>query len=98
MSLPVVLRPEAVQDLEDIKAWYNGRLPGLGDTFARRAAKVLDTIGQLPELYGFVWQDVRAATIKRHPHVVYYRVHADRVEVFAVLHGRQDAAAWQARA
>lgn len=97
MSLPVVLRPEAVQDLEEARAWYDGRLPGLGATFATRAGKSLDAIGLMPEMYGLVWQDVRAAPIRRHPHIIYYRVLGDRVEVFALLHGRKDPAEWQAR-
>jgi toxin ParE1/3/4 len=98
VSLPVVLRPDAAQDLQDIRNWYELRLAGLGATFANRAATALDAVGQHPELYGMIWQDVRAAPIRRHPHVIYYRVFTDRVEVLAILHARQDASAWQSRA
>jgi hypothetical protein len=65
VSLPVVLRPEAAQDLQEARAWYDGRQAGFGDTFARRAAATLDAIGGMPELYGLVWQDVRATTVRR---------------------------------
>jgi plasmid stabilization system protein ParE len=98
MSLPVILRPEATQDLQDARAWYEQQRPGLGTTFAARAAAALDTIAQFPELFGLVWHDVRAAPIRRHPYVIYYRVLADRVEVIAVLHARRDPSAWQSRA
>ncbi len=84
VSTPVILRPEATQDLQDARDWYEGQRIGLGDTFATRAADALDRLGSVPELYGVVWQDVRAAPIRRHPYIVYYRVLPDRVEV----HGR----------
>ena len=98
MSLPLVLRPEATQDLQDARDWYEQQRAGLGVIFAGRAATALDKIGQFPELYGLVWQDVRAAPIRRHPYIIYYRVLADRVEVFAILHARREASEWQNRA
>ncbi len=45
----------------------------------------------MPELYGAVWQDVRAARLKKFRHVDYYVAFADRIEVLAVLHGSRDA-------
>jgi toxin ParE1/3/4 len=51
----------------------------------------------MPEMYGLVWQDVRAARLRKFRHLVYYVVFADRVEVLAVLHGARDASAWQSR-
>ena len=98
MSLPVILRPEALQDLQDARDWYEQQRPGLGAIFAPHAAAAFDGIGQFPELHGLVWQDVRAAPIRRHPYVIYDRVLPDRVEVFAILHARRDASAWQSRA
>jgi plasmid stabilization system protein ParE len=44
-----------------------------------------------------VWQDVRAARLRKFRHVVYYVAFADRVEVLAVLHGSRDPSAWQSR-
>ena len=98
MSTPVILRPEATQDLQAVRDWYEGQRIGLGDTFAARAADALDGLGQLPELYGVVWQNVRAAPIRRHPYIIYYRVLPDRVEALAVLHVRRNPADWQSRA
>lgn len=83
--------------MQDARDWYERRQAGLGAKFARRTADTIDAVGRLPELFGVVWQDVRAATIRRFPHVIYYRVYPDRVEVLAVLHGSQDASVWQSR-
>lgn len=97
MSLPVVVRPEADDDIFAARAWYDGQSPGLGARFAARLAAAIDRIGDAPELYGEVGRGVRAAPVARFPYVVYYRPYAERVEVLAVLHGRRDPAAWQDR-
>jgi toxin ParE1/3/4 len=97
MSLPVILRPEAQADICDTHAEFESIRPGLGDRFASRVQEVLERIEFMPELYGVVWQDVRAARLRRFRHVVYYVVFATRVEVLAVMHGSRDAAAWQSR-
>ncbi|MCI0461367.1 MAG: type II toxin-antitoxin system RelE/ParE family toxin [Gemmataceae bacterium] len=89
MSLPVLLRPEAEQDVESARDWYEQQQAGLGQAFLDRLSEALD---------GIVWQDVRACRLSRFPFVVYYRVLADRIEVLAVLHGSRDPAVWQGRA
>ena len=35
--------------------------------------------------------------VRRFTYVVYYSVHADRLEVLAVVQGNRDAAVWQSR-
>ena len=98
MSLPVVLRPEAGGDAADIRDHLEARQTGLGQAFLNRLNEALTRIGALPGLYGAVWRNVRAARLRHFTYVVYYRVHADRIEVLAVMHGGRDASAWQARA
>jgi plasmid stabilization system protein ParE len=51
----------------------------------------------MPEMYGLVWQDVRAARLRKFRHMVYCVAFADRVEVLAVMHGSRDASAWKSR-
>jgi toxin ParE1/3/4 len=57
----------------------------------------LGQIGAMPQVYGAIWPNVRAAKLRQFTYVVYYRVHANRVEVLAVLHGSRDASAWRIR-
>lgn len=97
MSLPVILRPAADADIQATHDELERAQAGLGDRFVARVRDVLERIEAMPEMYGVVWQDVRAARLRKFRHVVYYVVFADRVEVLAVLHGSRDAAAWQAR-
>jgi plasmid stabilization system protein ParE len=98
MSLPVILRPEASDDVLSARDWYDRQRPGLGDAFFAQLSVVLDDIAAMPALYAIVWQDIRTCRLRRFPYVVYYRVLADRIEVLAVLHGRQDSSVWQSRA
>jgi plasmid stabilization system protein ParE len=97
MSLPVILRPEAEADIQATHDDLEQLRAGLGRQFAARLREVLERIGSMPEMYGLVWQDVRAVRLKKFRHVVYYVVFADRVEVLAVMHGSRNASEWQAR-
>jgi toxin ParE1/3/4 len=98
MSLTVVLRLEARQDAEEARDYFEVRRAGLGQAFLDRLNQVLARIGDMPEIYAVVWRNVRAARLRQFTHVVYYRVHDDRVEVLAVMHGRRAASNWQPRA
>lgn len=98
MSLPVILSPEAEQDVRDASAWYDAQRIGLGQDFLDRLSDALKRIGTMPELYASGWRNIRPCPLKRFPFVVYYRVLADRVEVIAVFHGSRDPSAWQSRA
>jgi plasmid stabilization system protein ParE len=98
MSLPITLRPEASRDAQGARDYLEGQRAGLGQAFLDRLKEVLARIGDMPEMYGVVWRNVRAARLRKFTYVVYYRVHSDRVEVLAVMHGSRDSSAWQARA
>lgn len=98
MSLPVLLRPAAEADIEATHDELETVRTGLGGRFVARVREVLARIEAMPEMYGVVWQDVRAARLKKFRHVVYYTIFADRVEILAVLHASRDSAEWQARA
>ena len=98
MTLPVVLRPEAADDLHSTRDWYDRQKVGLGDKFAAQVADVFDQLASMPELFAVDWEDVRACQLRRFPYVIYFRALADRIEVLAVLHGGRDPSAWQSRA
>ncbi len=98
MSLPVVLRPEASRDAEEVRDYLEAERAGLGQAFLDQLHEVLGRIGAMPESYGVAWRNVRAARLRRFTYVVYYRIHDDRVEVLALMHGGRDPSTWQARA
>ena len=98
MSLPVVLRPAASRDAEEARDYLDAQRAGLGQAFMDRLNEELARIGALPEMYGVIWRNVRAARLRQFTYVVYYRVHADRVEVLAVTHGSRRSSSWKSRA
>jgi plasmid stabilization system protein ParE len=98
MSLAVVLRREASQDVAEARDHFEAQQAGLGQAFLDRLDEALARIGAMPQIYAVVWQNVRAARLRQFTYVVYYRIHDDRVEILAVIHGSRDAAAWQGRA
>jgi len=65
MSLPVVLRREASRDAAEARDHFDAQQVGLGQTFLARLNEALARISSLPEMYGIVWRDVRAARLRR---------------------------------
>jgi plasmid stabilization system protein ParE len=98
MSLPLVFHPDVQGEIDDAYRWYEQQRAGLGDDFLAALEEVFDRLRQTPEAHQVIYRDVRRALPRRFPYGVYYRVHADRVEVIAVQHSRRDPADWQSRA
>ena len=97
MTVPVVTRSEAEEDLAEARDWYENNRVGLGDEFLDSAEKFFERISEFPELYAIVVKNIRRGKLDRFPYVVYYRFLKDKIEVLAVLHGRRDAKAWRRR-
>jgi toxin ParE1/3/4 len=97
MNLPIVLRIEASQDVEQAQNYHEGRQEGLGQAFLDRLKDTLDAIRSTPDLYSAVWRNVRTAKMRKIQFIVYYRVNDDRIEVLAIMHGHRSARAWRGR-
>jgi plasmid stabilization system protein ParE len=97
MSLPLVVSPEADDDLVEAKAWYDGQRLGLGDDFVLRVEEALEVIRGMPTLYGKVFEDVRLALIRRFPYAILYRIDDDQITIVAVYHTRRDPRGWRRR-
>lgn len=98
MSLPIVLRAEAEAEFDEGFDFYDARRAGLGVEFAAEVQRVIDRVAANPRLYRQVFADVRKGVVRRFPYCVFYRPHADRIEVIAVFHTSRDPSVWQARA
>ena len=70
---------------------------GYGARFNSAVAEVFERIEAAPEMYGRIWDDVRAARLKKLRYLVYYVILDDRIEILAVLHGSRDPSLWQSR-
>src|SRR5689334_6507667 len=97
MSLPVVWRGAAQREYGEAFDWYEAQNPGLGVRFAAEVRQALQRIRDMPLMYRRVRKDVRRGPVNGFPYGVFYRPHADRIEVIAVFHARRNPAVWQAR-
>jgi plasmid stabilization system protein ParE len=97
MSLPVIMRPDAEADVVEIFGDLDFIRPGLGKRFIARLREVLERIEWMPEIYGNIWNDVRATKLPKFRYIVYYVILTDRVEILAILHSTRDASVWKSR-
>ena len=97
MSLPLVYRPEIADDLAKGFGWYEERHDGLGDTFLEAVSQQLEWIQTNPDMYGKLYREVRAASMRRFPYVIYFRAQSDRIEVIAIQHGHRHQRHWRKR-
>ena len=96
MNRPIILIPEADREFDEATAWYE-RQAGLGERFVAWVQEALDRIGQAPELYAAIDQDIRRIRVQRFPYSVFYRILDDRIEVIAVFHDRRNPKIWRSR-
>jgi plasmid stabilization system protein ParE len=97
MNLPLIVTPEAEQDLAEAKVWYDGQRPGLGQEFILCVEEALDRIRLIPEGTSEVFPGVRRVVLRRFPYGVFYCVDPDLIAVIAVYHSRRDPRGWQSR-
>jgi toxin ParE1/3/4 len=98
MTRPVIIRPEAKQDIAEGYDWYEGRQEGLGAEFLTAVNELFAQIRETPELYAPEFKAVRRASLDRFPYVIYYRIDGESLEVIAVLHGGRNPRRWRSRA
>lgn len=97
MTLPLVLAPEAEDDLHDAATWYDLQQPGLGDAFLRSVDAGFARVQREPMSFPCDESGFHSALLHRFPYTVRFRVQDDRIEVVAVWHGRRDPEGWKAR-
>jgi len=97
MSQPLIITPEAEQDLAEAKDGYERKREGLGERFVLCVEAALSQIRRNPTGATEVYPGVRRVVVKQFPYGVFYRVDADQLAVIAVYHGKRDPKGWQAR-
>ena len=87
MTHPLIIRPEAEEDMAEGRDWYDGQRHGQGAEFLTAVDEVFDRIRETPKLYAPEYKSVRRVGLHGFPYVVYYRLVGNDVEVIAVQHG-----------
>jgi plasmid stabilization system protein ParE len=94
VSLRLVLRPEALDEISQAAAWYEGRATGLSAEFLRALDATLASLRRNPRQYPVVHNNLRRALLRRFPYSLIYTASDDEVVVVACAHGRQDPRRW----
>lgn len=97
MSLRLIVRPVAEQDLTDAQDWYDEQRPGLGAEFRDLIDHTMRRILETPRLYPEVYQNVRRVVLRRFPYLLYYVLTGEAVVILACLHGKRDPALIESR-
>jgi plasmid stabilization system protein ParE len=95
----VRLSPEAVDEVAEAAAWYQGRRPGLEVEFLAEFEGVLPLIENSPASFsrvpdlpaGFV---IRRALLPRFPYAVVFMDLGTEIRVLAVAHARREPGYW----
>ena len=98
MSLGLLIKPEAEDDLAEAYRWYEERRTGLGDELLLCVEAAIEAARREPERAPVMSGDVRRTLIRRFPFGVFYLVELDRLVVLAVYHSSRDPKGWQRRA
>jgi plasmid stabilization system protein ParE len=93
----LIYHPDAEAELLDAVAFYEGRLPGLGDRFLRELDAAIAAIREAPDRWRIIEADVRRYTLRRFPYAIYYRFESDLIRVLVVKHHSRHPDYWRYR-
>lgn len=94
---PILIRPAAAADIEDIFIWYQNKRYGLGDEFREALRTALNHIADNPGIYQVIHRGTRRALLVRFPYGVYFREFPEAIVIVACMHGRRNPKRWQSR-
>ncbi len=97
MTRKPVFRPQADQEVQSARQWYEEQRPGLGIEFSNAIDEVVERISSNPLAFPIVHSETRRAVVRRFPYGFYFRVLEDQIVVTAVMHGRRHPRRWQGR-
>jgi plasmid stabilization system protein ParE len=86
MKFKLIIKEEAVIEIEDAFIWYEKEKVGLGQEFVVALEENYEKIIANPFLYQIGYKNFRIAVMQRFPYKIVYRIDEDTVVVFAVFH------------
>ena len=92
--MKLALRPEAIDELEEARAWYASQGRGLGDEFMRSVEATLARVARYPAASVVVHGEVRRTVLKRFPYALFHATDGDVVVVLGCIHQNRDPARW----
>jgi plasmid stabilization system protein ParE len=97
MTYPLIIAPEAEEELARACGWYNERRAGLGDELLSCVDDAFERILRDPLAFAATHKNVRQTLVKRFPYVICYTFDGRAIYVLAVFHGHRDPNEWKRR-
>lgn len=92
---PVRYHPLFESDITDAADWYNGRVDGLGKSFAANVEKTVREVTSNPGRFPSVPEGLRYASIDRFPYIVLFDFIEDELYLMGVLHTARSIEKWR---
>jgi plasmid stabilization system protein ParE len=88
--MTIEYHPAVARELEEIRDYYDSKVPGLGAQFIDEFERQVLRIAATPQRWMIIFDDVRRCLMKRFPYVIYFRQPVpDRIRVTIVKHQRR---------
>lgn len=88
--MTIEYHPAVFGELEAVRDYYEGKSPGLGKQFIEEFERQAIRIAATPFRWMALDGDLRRASMRRFPYVIYFRVvEADRLRITVVKHERR---------
>ncbi len=97
MKNPLIVRPEAEEELAEAYEWYEQQAQGLGFDFLLHVEAALSSIQRSPQMYPVIYKNVHRCLVRRFPYGIFYLVERERIVILAIFHASRDPRAWQDR-
>ncbi len=77
--------------------WYEIQQSGLGIEFILEVDAAIEIAAETPEMYAIQFREARRVLVHRFPYAIYFTHHDDTIEIFAILHQKQETSLWHSR-
>lgn len=91
------IHPEAYQELEASRNWYEEQSPGLGGRFLDEVDRAMAAISEYPETWPSYTYGTRRFFLHRFPFAVVYFLDEATVKVIALMHFKRKPGYWKKR-
>lgn len=95
--MQVVFTPAARVELFDALDWYESQRGGLGTRFREEVEATVIRMGENPQQFQVVLDDVHRARLRKFPYSLFFRLETDILLVIACFHAKRDPQRWQHR-
>jgi plasmid stabilization system protein ParE len=93
----LVIRPDALAEIDEAAAWYKPRRRFLARAFLDAVNSGIRAIAEAPERFPFREGEARHLVLSRFPCSIIYKATDDEVIILACFHDRRDPDEWRRR-